>query len=54
MKELEICFSQLPMVVKIRGNAKTKCYILKSSSRKLAACLIGIEEPYFQQIADNK
>lgn len=53
MKELEIDFRQLPLVVKIRGNAKTKSYILKSS-RKLAACLIGIEEPYLQLITDSK
>lgn len=54
MKVLEIDFLQLPLVVKIRGNAKTKSYILKSSSRKLAACLIGIEEPYLQIITDSK
>jgi hypothetical protein len=54
MNILEIDFRQLPLVVKIRGNAKTKSYILKSSSRKLAACLIGIEEPYLQLITDSK
>ncbi|ACH40068.1 hypothetical protein Gbem_3066 [Citrifermentans bemidjiense Bem] len=54
MKVLEIDFRQLPLVVKIQGNAKTKSYILKSSSRKLAACLIGIEEPYLQLVTDGK
>ena len=54
MEILEIDFRQLPLIVKIRGNAKTKSYILKSSSRKLAACLIGIEEPFFQLITDSK
>jgi len=54
MKELEIDFGQLPLVVKIHSNSKTKSYILKSSSRKLAACLIGIEEPHLQLITESK
>jgi len=54
MNVLEIDFRQLPLVVKIRGNAKTKSYILKSSSRKLAACLIGIEEPLLELLTDGE
>lgn len=54
MKILELDFQQLPLLVKIRGNAKTKCYLLKSSSRKLAACLVGIEQPFQQLLAESK
>jgi len=48
MKTLELDFQQLPLLVKIKGKTETKCYLLKSSSRKLAACLAGIEEPFRQ------
>lgn len=46
MKTIELDFHQLPLLIKIRGKAKEKSYLLKSSSRKLAACLVGIEEPF--------
>lgn len=54
MKILELDFQQLPLLVKIRGNAKTKCYLLKSSSRKFAACLVGIEQPFQQLLSESK
>lgn len=54
MKVLELDFRQLPLLVKIVGKAKTKSYLLKSSSRKLAACLVGIEEPFQQPLTEGK
>lgn len=54
LKILELDYQQLPLMVKIHGKAKTKTYILKSSSRKLAACLIKLEEPLFNLISGSK
>lgn len=46
MQTIEFDFGQLPIRVVIRRQGQTKTYLLKSSLRKLAACLVGIEEPY--------
>jgi len=54
MKVLELDYSQLPLIVKIRGKAQTKTYMLKSSARKLAACLVSIEDGLLQLIPDAK
>lgn len=54
MKVLEIDFQQLPLVVKIRGKSETKSYLLKSSARKLAACLVGIEAPIERLLKQGK
>lgn len=54
MNTLELDYQQLPLVVTIRGKAQTKSYMLKSSSRKLAACLVGIEEPFQHLLTESK
>lgn len=54
MKTLELDYCQLPLMVKIRGKAQTKTYLLKSSSRKLAACLVAIEDGLLKLIPDAK
>lgn len=54
MKTIEVDFQQLPMLIKIRGKADTKIYMLKSSARKLAACLTVIEKPFSELLPDGK